>query len=233
MKIKLYPIDKDEIINKLYIACRTCYNAGSPVDMYNSEIIDPHTEEQKIKLIKHVLDSSHLSVMEHVSLTFFIEGVSRALTHQLVRHRQGISFSQQSQRYCEFKNGFTYVTPDKIQLNKDAISLFNRTMNEINDAYLKLISLGIPAEDARAVLPNACCSNITVTVNLRELMHICNERLCSCAQHEIRKLIKEMTNEVVNILPFMKNYLVPKCVMLGYCNESKTRSCGRMPIKGE
>ena len=121
MKVTLLPLDKQEVINKLYVACRTCYNAGTPNDMWKeittedalvtSDII-PFNLEKRIKLLKHVLDSQHLSVLEHCNITFLVSGVSRALTHQLVRHRH-CSYSQQSQRYVEFKDGvFEYVTPN-------------------------------------------------------------------------------------------------------------------------
>ena len=102
----------------------------------------------------------------------------------------------------------------------------------ISSFYAKLISLGIPAEDARMVLPNACHTNLTWSCNLRELIHVCNERLCKCAQIEIRLLVILMANEVEKILPFMKEYLVSKCDMLGYCNEPASRSCGKKPLKG-
>lgn len=230
MKVKLLPIDKNEVIDKIYIACRTCYSKGSPI--LGWEDSDYYTEEEKLKLIKYVLGSGHYSTVEHVQLTFLIEGVSRSLTHQLVRHRHA-SYSQQSQRYVEFREGkFDYVTPKTIEKNEKAKALFDSTMGHISSMYDNLAKLGIPAEDARAVLPNACCSNITVSMNLRELIHICNERLCTCAQDEIRTLVREMVKEVVEQLSFLKDYLVPKCEMLGYCNEPR-RSCGRKKLKSE
>lgn len=236
MKVTLLPLDKQEVINKLYVACRTCYNAGTPNDMWKeittedvlvtSDII-PFNLEKRIKLLKHVLDSQHLSVLEHCNITFLVSGVSRALTHQLVRHRH-CSYSQQSQRYVEFKDGvFEYVTPKSIEKYSDILVEYETHMRQISQLYTKMTEAGIPAEDARMILPNACCSNITVTMNLRELMHICNERLCTCAQDEIRAMVREMAKLVSKELPFMKPYLVPKCENLGYCNESPKRSCGR------
>lgn len=233
MKVRLLPIDEDEVINKIYTACRTCYSAESPVDIYTDEVaLNKHTKEQKLKLINYVLSSGHYSTVEHVQLTFAIEGVSRALSHQLVRHRHA-SYSQQSQRYIEFKDGnFDYVTPKTIERNEKAKALFVSTMGYLASMYANLTELGIPAEDARAVLPNACCTNITMSMNIRELIHICNERLCTCAQDEIRTMVREMVKEVNITLPFLKDYLVPKCEMLGYCNEPR-RSCGRKKLKSD
>lgn len=227
MKVVLSNIDCEEVLDKLYTACRTCYNAGKPEDMY-AEVIDIPTEN-KIKLITQVIKSGHHSVLEHQNLTFFISGVSRSLTHQLVRHRIA-SYSQQSQRYCEFKDGnFEYVVPNKVKLNPEALKVFEDMMKKDADAYKKLIDLGMPAEDARSVLPNACCTNIVVTMNIRSFIHFCNERLCTCAQLEIRQLANEMAHIASEKLWFLKDYFCPKCGMFGYCNESKKRSCGRKP----
>lgn len=231
MKVVLSKIDTNEALNKLYTACRTCYNAGRPEDMYAT--VDEITPENKIKLLSAVIRSGHHSVLEHQTLTFFISGVSRALTHQLVRHRIA-SYSQQSQRYCEFKDGqFDYVVPTKIQNNPEALAVFNQAMQQDVSAYEKLISLGLPAEDARSVLPQACCTNIVVSMNIRSFMHFCNERLCTCAQLEIRQLAQQMAKLAGEAMPFLKPYFVPKCEMLGYCNESAKRSCHRRPTFDE
>ena len=182
MEVTLLPVNEQEVINKLYIACRTCYSAGTPNDNYrlaSSEDKTVENTEKKLKLINRVISSGHLSTIEHQQLTFLISGVSRSLTHQLVRHRL-CSFSQQSQRYVQFKSGmFDYVIPKSIQDNEAALDIFNKAMAADSNYYEKLIELGIPAEDARSVLPNACASNITMSLNLRELTHLCNERLCS------------------------------------------------------
>ena len=232
MEIRLLDVDKKETIKKLYTACRTCYNAGTPTDMWIELMELPISEERMLKLINRVISSGHHSVLEHVQLTFLISGVSRALTHQLVRHRIGVAISQQSQRYCTFEGGkFDYVIPNMIKGNSYACNLFEGTMEHLAGVYDKLIQAGIPAEDARAVLPNACCTNLTWSVNIRELMHVCNERLCSCAQSEIRVMTQKIRLATIAQLPFLKPYLVPKCEILGYCNESKQRSCGRKKVK--
>lgn len=242
MKVTLMPIDKVEVVDKLYTACRTCYNPGKPEDMFKeikaeeyqltSDLI-PLALEKRIKLLKHVLDSGHHSVLEHVQFTFMISGVSRSLTHQLVRHRL-CSTSQQSQRYCGLEDGvFEYVTPSAIEKNEEAKEVFEYCMQTISEAYRTLTELGIAAEDARAVLPNACCTNLTMSMNIRELIHISNERLCTCAQAEIRTMVRMMVKEVLKQLDFLTPYLVPKCEMLGYCNEPARRSCGRKKLRAE
>ena len=179
------------------------------------------------------MSSGHTSILEDQTLTFLIEGVDRSLTHQVVRHRAGVVFQQQSQRYVEFKDGnFDYVIPKSIEVTASLKSDFEATMKYLGMMYDKFIKAGVPAEDARAVLPNACCTNIVMTVNLRQLGHMCNERLCLTAQLPIRNLFKEITKQTVEVLPFMKNFLVPKCEMLGYCNEPR-RTCGRKKLREE
>ena len=234
MRVKLLPVNEEQVIRKLYIACRTCYSAGSPITNYEKEFTaDAHSKEDMLKLINYVMSSGHTSILEDQTLTFLIEGVDRALTHQLVRHRAGVVFQQQSQRYVEFKDGnFDYVIPKSIEVTESLKSDFEATMKYLGTMYDKFIKAGVPAEDARAVLPNACCTNIVMTVNLRQLGHMCNERLCSTAQLPIRNLFKEITKQTVEVLPFMKNFLVPKCEMLGYCNEPR-RTCGRKKLREE
>ena len=100
-------------------------------------------------------------------------------------------------------------------------------MEEISKLYCEFTEAGIPAEDARAVLPNAAASSIVASLNLREMIHLANLRLCTRAQYEIRTLIKMMCDELIKEEPWLKPYLVPKCERLGYCDEDK--SCGRMP----
>lgn len=154
-----------------------------------------------LKLVKHLYYSGHHSVMEHIYFTFKIEGISRACSHQLVRHRM-CSFTQRSQRYCD-ENGFMFVAPPTI----DEVR-FKNDMEDVEDFYRSYQRKGVPNEDARYVLPNACATDLYLSCNLRELIHICNERLCSRAQWEIRNLVKEMARLVPAEIQFM---LVPKC----------------------
>ena len=221
MKVKLFN-DTKELIDIIYTAARTCYFEGSPIDMYdNAWRLE---REKKIKLIEDCIKRNHLSVLEHAQLTFGISGISRACSHQLVRHRH-CSFSQQSQRYVNLKDKAEYVTPESLKNNL----LFDKTLRDITTCYEVLIEIGIKPEDARAILPNACCTNLVMSCNLRELFHICNERLCAKAQSEIRAVVKAMKDEVIYQLPFLIPYLQPKCEKFGYCTESKT--CGRKANK--
>lgn len=234
MRVKLYPVQEDEVINKIYLACRTCYSANSPIDNWMQEYSPEkaHTREDKLKLINYVISSGHHSTLEHVQLTFFIEGMSRSDSHQWVRHRL-CSISQQSQRYVEFKEGkFDYLIPKSIEKDEELKSQFETTMLFLGRMYSLFTEHGIPAEDARAVLPNACCTSMTWSCNLRELIHVMGERRCKCAQEPIRKVANLIAEEVENALPFMKPYLGPKCDMLGYCNEPR-RTCGRKKLREE
>lgn len=184
--------------------------------------------------LKHALASGHESVAEHVSFTFAIEGVSRALTHQLVRHRMA-SYSQQSQRYVKM-GGFDYVIPESIKNHEktwdedgktDIEKWYRNTMEGLSEFYAELIEAGIPEEDARYILPNACTTNIVVTMNARELRHFFRLRCCTRAQWEIRELANEMLRLVKEVAPMLFNDAGASCVATGRCPEGK-KSCGRV-----
>ena len=152
-------------------------------------------------LVKHLYKNGHDSVFEHIYFTFKIEGISRACSHQLVRHRH-CSFTQRSQRYCS-EDGFEYVTPASI-LDTSMDVAMGRALGH----YIGCQSHGVPNEDARYILPNACATSLYLSCNLRELIHMANERLCTRAQWEIRDLVQRMCKLVDPQLQFM---LVPKC----------------------
>jgi thymidylate synthase (FAD) len=154
-----------------------------------------------LKLVEHLYKNGHHSVFEHIYFTFKIEGISRACSHQLVRHRH-CSFTQRSQRYCS-EDGFGYVIPETLNP-----LYFAADMATIKTWYSDYQENGVPNEDARYILPNACETSLYLSCNLRELIHIANERLCTKAQWEIRELVKEMVALVDPQLQFM---LVPKC----------------------
>ena len=214
------------MLKTIYTAARTCYSADTPFNIYNST----DDEEKMLKLIERVISSGHYSVIEHIQVTFAISNVSRACTHQLVRHRH-MSFSQKSQRYVKEKGQFDYIIPPTIERNPELKQKFEEFMQEISNKYLEFTEAGIPAEDARFVLPNATASSMVASLNLRELIHLANLRLCTRAQYEIRLLVKGMCDELVKQEPWLKDYLVPKCERLGFCDEDKC--CGRMPKKEE
>ena len=212
----------ENMLKTIYTACRTCYSALSPCEIYNST----DDEAKMLNLIEKVISSGHYSTIEHIQVTFAISNVSRACTHQLVRHRH-MSFSQKSQRYVKEKGQFDFIIPPTIAKNEELRSKFINFMGEISKLYCEFTEAGIPAEDARAVLPNAAASSIVASLNLREMIHLANLRLCTRAQYEIRTMIKMMCEELIKEEPWLKSYLVPKCERLGYCDEDK--SCGRMP----
>lgn len=155
-------------------------------------------------LVKHLYNNGHHSVFEHIYFTFKIEGISRACSHQLVRHRH-CSFTQRSQRYCS-EDGFEYVVPKSIEAI-DQKGGYQKLMDYIQEDYEEL-QFYVPNEDARYILPNACATELYLSCNLRGLIHMANERLCTRAQWEIRDLVREMCNLVGPQLQFM---LVPKC----------------------
>ena len=218
----------DNMLKTIYTACRTCYSADSPLNIYDCE--SAQDEEKMLKLISKVVSSGHYSTIEHIQVSFAISNISRACSHQLVRHRH-MSFSQKSQRYVKEKGQFDYLTPDTIENNPELKQTFDDFMGKISAFYLELTEAGIPAEDARAVLPNAASTSMVASLNLRELIHLANLRLCTRAQKEIRILVKRMCDVLIKEEPWLKDYLVPKCERWGFCDEDK--SCGRMPVKGQ
>ena len=264
MRIKLIQVTQNPI-DVMWTAARTCYSAKSPVEMWetrypeNIDLLDGYDNGEKEEivnkhwnLVKKVLDSGHQSIAEHVYFTFAIEGISRACSHQLVRHRAGIVFSQQSQRYVEIKEDLDELCHLYLELKRDpkdkhdkTVATFEKTEKllekyfidvnpETMEAYLddlisykRYINMGYKAEDARKFLPNATKTNITVSVNFRELIHMCNLRLCTRAQKEIRDLHKLIKKEVEQVDAKLASYLVPNCEVHGLCFEDKC--CGRKP----
>ncbi len=216
----------ENMLKTVYTACRTCYSADSPLNIFDSEATND--EEKMLKLITRVISSGHYSTIEHIQVTFAINNISRACSHQLVRHRH-MSFSQKSQRYVKEKAQFEYIIPPTIQKNQELTEKYNKFMGKISEFYLELTENGIPAEDARFILPNATVTSMVASLNLRELIHLANLRLCTRSQLEIRMLVKAMCDELIKQEPWIKDYLVPKCERLGFCDEDK--SCGRKPVK--
>ncbi|GAG12225.1 unnamed protein product, partial [marine sediment metagenome] len=176
-------------------------------------------------LLTKLLDMGHYSALEHASFTFGVEGISRACSHQFVRHRIA-SFSQKSQRYVTEDGGFDLVMPDSIRDSAHP-GRFKGLMAKITDVYELLIKDGVPAEDARFVLPNACETKLVVTMNARELMHLFSKRCCNRAQWEMREVAIQMFEAAINVAPVLFSRTGPGCLH-GDCPE-KDMTCN-MPV---
>ena len=160
-------------------AARLCY---APVGA--SELMETMPEERVRSVLSTIMGSGHFSTLEHASYTFAVDGVSRALTHQLVRHRIA-SFNQQSQRYVKFTDGLATIKPESVAADEGASAVFDEAVRAAIEAYERLLAAGILAEDARYLLPNAAETKIVITMNVRELLHFFSLRCCNRAQWEI------------------------------------------------
>lgn len=171
-------------------SARLCYSSepACSIEVKNTEA-----------LIKKLLDSGHGSPFEHVSFTFGIDGISRVTANQLVRHRIA-SFSQKSQRYVS-ENEFSYIVPKTVTGRN--LLLYMDFMKRTQDTYNKLVEAGVPKEDARYVLPNACSTSIVVTMNARALFNFFELRCCSRAQSEIQELANQMLKQVKQVAPII------------------------------
>lgn len=192
-------------------SAKLCYSSASIADL-------AAIEADKAAEFIDKLPEAHQSPFEHVSFTFGIEGVSRAMLAQITRHRIA-SFSVQSQRYVNM-DGFGYVIPPSIASNQDALDEYEHFMDRADLVYTYLRSCGIPAEDARFVLPNACETRMIVTMNARELLHFFSLRCCSRAQWEIRTVADEMLRLCRDVAPTLFAKAGPGCVR-GHCPEGK------------
>lgn len=202
------------------MSARLCYSAIGA-----AQLEEKISDEQAANLVRKLVSMGHFSTLEHVTFTFAIEGVSRVLTHQLVRHRIA-SYSQQSQRYVKEHN-FEIITPITISKNPEAKAKFEKLMVEIQDLYNEFTEMGIPAEDARYILPNAAETKIVCTFNARSLLNFFSLRCCTRAQWEIRALANKMLEECKKVAPVIFENAGPTCVSQGVCHEGEM-SCGRL-----
>ncbi|MBC3798601.1 FAD-dependent thymidylate synthase [Acetobacterium tundrae] len=224
-------------------AAKLCYSKAGA-----KEIMEDLTDENVERFLSRLMDMGHASPIEHATFTFAIEGVSRSLTHQLVRHRMA-SFSQKSQRYVS-EGQFNYVIPPEIKALPDGEKIFVEGMKNAQMTYdllaekliakvtKDLVAIGISEkkaaaaaekqgiEDARFVLPNACETKIVVTMNARELLHFFNQRCCNRAQWEIRELATQMLIECKKVAPLLFKNGGPRCVE-GPCPEG-SMTCGQI-----
>ena len=182
-----------------------------------------YTSLAPLKEATGVLDAR--SLLPHLGYTFAVERISRACSHQLVRHRVA-SFSQQSQRYIVMKRlNERVVTPPSVE--KAGGDEFKELVKEAGEAYQRLVDRGVPKEDARFVLPNAAETSLLMTMDGRSLLHFFGLRLCNRAQWEIRALADEMLGEARKAEPELFNAAGPYCYQLGHCPEGRF-TCGRM-----
>ncbi|AGA67959.1 thymidylate synthase (FAD) [Desulfitobacterium dichloroeliminans LMG P-21439] len=213
-----YTPDPEKVIAA---AARLCYSPD-PVP----ELLERLDDEKVADFVQKLRSMGHLSPFEHISFQFSIDGVSRALSHQLVRHRIA-SYSQRSQRYVK-ESGFEFVTPPSIRRNPQALERFEKVMNTLQEEYQALLDVA-PAEDARYILPNACTTSLMATFNARSLMNFFEHRTCMRAQWEIRILAERMLELAREVAPNVFGQAGPTCVTQGVCHEG-AMSCGR--IKG-
>ena len=256
MKVKLIQMTKNPI-DVMWVAARTCYSEKSPIEIWDDRYgADSdgceHTQEwmeqcteKHWNLVEQVISSGHDSIAQHIQFTFAIEGISRAASHQLVRHRHAV-FSQKSQRYVEIKESQEELDdlfnlgdygPKDFRASKiGELSGKYFTENEFKnvngyyhalDEYLEAIKDGEKPEDARRFLPNATKTDMVMSMNLGELIHVSHLRLCSRAQLEIRQLFQAIKKEVEKYEPNLASLLVPSCEVHGFCVEHKC--CGRKP----
>ncbi len=225
-------------------AAKLCYSSSDI-----GSLRDGLTEDKISDFIDMLVSIGHESVMEHVSFTFGIEGISRACSHQIVRHRIA-SYSQKSQRYVN-ENGFEFVTPPAVEACPRANEEFQKAIDSIKTSYdniaaalteMHLSTLTaqgmdeksalskakkLANEDARFILPNACETKIVVTMNVRSLFNFFRHRCCNRAQWEIRAVANEMLRLCLEAAPHIFAHAGPSCVVTGKCPEGKM-SCGKI-----
>lgn len=215
VQLQIYSPIEDTV--KIWRAYRQCYHAGLV-----SNIQTPPYPEMCAFLVNNMM-KGHLSPLEHVQLTFLVSGVSRVLTHQLVRHRIA-SYSQQSQRYCR-ANTNAIVLPKSVQAYYGKYPDKYTNLKKVLADYHSMLASGVPQEDARYILPEGMSSNIFITMNIRSLLHFFNERLCGSAQQEIRDMAGEMAKLVVENYPWLREFVGPKCMGKTDCADGKMKLC--------
>lgn len=230
-------------------AAKLCYTKSNITDL--KERIEQRDQDE---FIRKLISSGHMSPIEHASFTFAIEGISRACSHQLVRHRLA-SYSQQSQRYVSMSQGdtqkaagghkknvsnqiendiFNFITPPSIEGDERARKIFIDFMKKAQETYNSITEIlnnnGLSGEaanqDARFVLPNAAETKIMVTMNARELLHFFLQRCCNRAQWEIQAVAIEMLRLVKKVSPTIFSLAGPGC-LIGPCPEGDF-SCGNI-----
>ncbi|SHF47423.1 thymidylate synthase (FAD) [Caldanaerobius fijiensis DSM 17918] len=207
MEVKLLTATPD-FLKVIWVAARTCKSHKTPYELWQEEPL----EADMLRLARNIINSGHLSILEHCTMTFAVSGVSRALLAQYTRHRIGVSISVQSQRAVsessqKNKGIFEYIMPDSIKDNEDAKQVFENEIKRIQECYDALKAMGIKNEDARFILPNAASTNFVTTLNLRSLMDVYQKRVVvPGAQWEIKQMLKRMAELVVQREPWLSEF---------------------------
>ena len=233
-EVKLVQMSKNPV-GLMYLAARNCYSAGGPFGLI--EQTEDKSSEDMWKLVGNVLKSGHESIAEHVYFTFVVEGMPRYTMAQVTRHRH-CSFAIQSQRYVEIKedlDNLKVLYNATLEEDMGAVTclkdILNKYFTDVDDdnfliltgilmCYLQAIKAGKKAEDARMILPNCTKTNMVMSVNLRELIHIAELRLCNRAQADIQDMVQQMCDLVITQEPLFKNLLAKPCVKYGKCKEA-------------
>ena len=233
-EVKLVQMSKNPV-GLMYLAARNCYSAGGPFGLI--EQAEDKSSEDMWKLVGNVLKSGHESIAEHVYFTFAVEGMPRYTMAQVTRHRH-CSFAIQSQRYVEIKEDlgnlkvlYNATLEEDIGAVTCLKDILNKYFTDVDDdnfliltgilmCYLQAIKAGTKAEDARMILPNCTKTNMVMSVNLRELIHIAELRLCNRAQADIQDMVQQMCDLVITQEPLFKNLLAKPCVKYGKCKEA-------------
>lgn len=223
----------------VYASFRQCYSKEFVAKIWPKLLNGEISASQKTSLIEETLKSGHVTPIEHVKFTFAVDGISRSLSHQLVRHRIA-SYSQQSQRYVD-ANQFEYITPPSVERNEKANEKFKETMKYLDNSYKEIQELLIndgrtksqANEDSRYVLPNACETKIVITMNCSSLIHFAGLRSCKRAQWEIRKMSNDMMDICKEEVPVIFKNIGARCERLGYCPENEKFTCGKYKTLAE
>lgn len=228
LKVKLiaHTPEPDKVVS---MAAKLCY---SQVGV--EEIAQKLTDAEVDKFLGMLISLGHESPVEHTSFTFAVEGVSRACSHQIVRHRMA-SYSQQSQRYVKLEQ-FEYIIPPALKNNEKAEQIFIESMNSAQKAYNDLVEQLTQSgrtekeaiEDARYVFPNACETKLVITMNARSLFNFFEHRCCERAQWEIRELAYQMLYECKKVAPILFKNCGPSCYKKS-CKEGRM-SCKKPEI---
>ncbi len=215
-------------------AALLCYQKGSPEEAWRRA----GSDKLRTRLFEELVRQGHGSTLEHPSFTFGIEGISRACSHQLVRHRIS-SYNQQSQRYVDVGDPGYFIKPESLagdggrfeEMVAQAVGYYRETVDRFKAEGKK----GEQAqEDARYIIPSAGKTNLIWTTNLRNLLHVAHVRMCTRAQWEIREMMHECRRAMAEKFPLIAKYMVVKChpLSMGYCDE-EFRSCGFRPLREE